>query len=671
MNGIKKAITVLLAATLLMSAVPVSAEKTEAPDAPAPELKVYDANTYGIANTNVSEKGSIPSAYSAVDEGVVTAPKIQGQIGTCWTFAAASMAETSLISQGQTYGGGKTADADTVDLSEAQIAYFTYRNAYDPLGNLDGDGTAFLGEDWLNCGGNHLFSTLSFASWKGLCEDKEMPYSSLSLDSEYDVTFSYKAAARLENAYWINMSETETVKSLIMEYGTVLSDYAHYDIFLEEETGSYYCPDTYVTNHAITIVGWDDNYSRENFKNTPEYDGAWLVKNSWGSDWGSGGYGWISYCDVSLSASGAVCMLFTDAEKYDNNYQYDGSCVIASLQLPSGMMLANTYTASASDKERIEAVSFGLLSANVDYSIQIYKNCRDSRYMDGEALLSEPVSGSTAYAGYYTVELPEDIIVSRGDRYTVCITYHSKTEDYVEPLIDYSAVDGSGMFSFINNTENDRSYCGQRYGVSPSGMYFFDLVDNNGCTARIKALTSSLTADGEDIAPEPTAPDTTVSDTTISDTDTDDDSSVTESETTEPDHKTEYTVIVNGIEYKAEEGATLKLYAPFYVDEDNFAHRFMYWICSADGIVSDLNSSEAYLTVPAADVQITARYYKVGDTDQDGTIAMTDVLRMCSVIRGNSKDPEKLCDIDNDGETAATDILCLLSLIKGIYIPES
>ena len=99
--------------------------------------------------------------------------------------------------------------------------------------------------------------------------------------------------------------DADRVKLLISEYGSVST------MIYMDNSGKYYCPDTAascypfdgVVNHAVTLIGWDDNYKKENFSSNSGVttDGAWIVKNSYGTSWGDDGYFYISYEDKSLT----------------------------------------------------------------------------------------------------------------------------------------------------------------------------------------------------------------------------------------------------------------------------------------------------------------------------------------------------------------------------------
>ena len=92
--------------------------------------------------------------------------------------------------------------------------------------------------------------------------------------------------------------EPEMLKNYIMDYGgattLVLTDNQWH-----KYKGGIYHKEKYSGGfHGVLIIGWDDNYSKDNFVyEKPENDGAWLVLNSWGSSWGNNGTGWISYED--------------------------------------------------------------------------------------------------------------------------------------------------------------------------------------------------------------------------------------------------------------------------------------------------------------------------------------------------------------------------------------
>ena len=94
--------------------------------------------------------------------------------------------------------------------------------------------------------------------------------------------------------------DEETMKKYIMSYGGVFTSTTTGNQW-HNYKGGIYRSEPVSTNrveHGVIVIGWDDNYSKDNFYyEKPENDGAWLVLNSWGTDWGNNGTGWVSYED--------------------------------------------------------------------------------------------------------------------------------------------------------------------------------------------------------------------------------------------------------------------------------------------------------------------------------------------------------------------------------------
>lgn len=130
------------------------------------------------------------------------------------------------------------------------------------------------------------------------------------------------------------------------------------------DTYAWYNDEYHYADHTVVLVGWDDDYPKENFAEgkQPEQDGAWLVQNSWGTGWGDDGYFWISYEDASLE-SGPTYRL-EEADNYAANYQYDtiGWCLSFNtledgeedLEQARNITAANIFTAQ--EQEQLEAV---------------------------------------------------------------------------------------------------------------------------------------------------------------------------------------------------------------------------------------------------------------------------------------------------------------------------
>ena len=246
---------------------------------------------------------NLPSAYDLRDEGCVTSVKNQGAEGMCHAFAAVGACESNLLKQ------GLETDAETLDLSEAQLGYFLYTMQQDPLDPLYGDYINAPGKG--SSGGNGLLAASGLAEGFGLEQEKYCEYKNFSKGySEYS---RYAGQYRLRTCESISRAQdTETrsaVKSWLMESGGVSVAFcSQRSIYYDNGTSySYYAENKSFyqdANHAALIVGWDDDYSTDNFKpdSRPSNNGAWLVKNSYGADLFDDGYFWISYEDPSLGS---------------------------------------------------------------------------------------------------------------------------------------------------------------------------------------------------------------------------------------------------------------------------------------------------------------------------------------------------------------------------------
>lgn len=438
--------------------------------------------------------GTLPSSYDSRKYGYITPVRDQGYWGSCWAFSAIGMAEANLVKKGLA--------GNNLDLSELHLAYFFYHTVTDPLGNTAGDSTKALLDSYLNQGGNSAFTTFALASWIGAADESKAPYgAATSEDYALNSSLAFDDAYHMQNAYWINMTDTADVKNMIMNYGAVSTSYYAYQNgnattkYYNAATKALFYNGPYYTDHAIIIVGWDDSFSKTNFNETcrPKNNGAWLVKNSWGTGFGDNGYFWISYEDAALNDadySQAFVFDFESADNYDHNYQYDGSSAVLGSGVANGGSIANVFTAKANPSggaENIEAVSFALYDVNVEYSIQIYTNLKNANDpTSGTAMLSTPKKGSTSFVGYYTVPLDQAIEVAEGSKFSVVITLARSASTGVYYFADKSRTNGDWI-QFTNATQAGQSF------VKVSSRYdWYDLAEE-GMTARIKAFTTDTT----------------------------------------------------------------------------------------------------------------------------------------------------------------------------------
>ena len=430
---------------------------------------------YNVADeNNIVQAAALESVY--IPSGIFTDsyPSIRNQspYGTCWGFAPTSLAELSVLNN----------DGTLLDLSELHSIYFAYHYT-----SADGkDGVKYLptaGGNYLSMGGDPSFIYHTYANWVGAADEKTAPYSeaAATLESGLSNDIAMNDSAHLRNFYIVNKADRKYIKQLIKEYGGVGMSYYDDNQYYDYSTNSYYSTVSDNTNHAISVVGWDDD-KVTNSSNK----GAWLVRNSWGSDeYSHFGYFWMSYDEPSIydRVYALDCVSDTgssDDDFYDHNYQYDLSAYSQYGWIGNGTSstIANIFTATGT--QLLKAVGVETQNPNINYTVSIYTDIANSSNPESGTLVRTQ-TGSFTYQGFHTIKMDNPLTLTKGETFSVVIKLESK--------------DGkSGAYYVMEskyNLGNAASwYCGGEKGQSFYYNYGWrDMVESMGGNVRIKAYT--------------------------------------------------------------------------------------------------------------------------------------------------------------------------------------
>jgi C1A family cysteine protease/uncharacterized protein YjdB len=451
-NNLNKSLSLLLVSLMLTVLIPANAwaleevtEPTVAPLNPAfiqyqEDVKLGTLNTStsgghspsyippplqryeGTAETTIASSATYPVSYDLRDTGRITDIRSQGDYGSCWAFASLASLESYLKQD------------TTVDLSENNLMW--------------NSGFDITPDD----GGNYTMATAYLARWSGPVSESSDPYGSprkTGLEPIYHV----QEVASIPNL-------PSAIKQALMDGGALYTSmysglFASNDYYNSENAAFYYDGEE-EPDHDVAIVGWDDQYSRNNFSKIPDGDGAWIIRNSWGSDWGDGGYFYMSYYD---SYAGSNVTAFHSAEATDNYshiYQYDPLGNISAMGYQDDDNTAwgaNIYTAAASDN--LTAVSTYALTPGTTAEIKIYTDVNDGQPSSGTLRTTQTTSFQRG--GYYTIALDNPVALVAGQKFAVVIKFRTPgTNDSVPVESRFenysSAVTANPGESFTSNT---------------------------------------------------------------------------------------------------------------------------------------------------------------------------------------------------------------------------
>jgi C1A family cysteine protease len=215
-------------------------------------------------------RGDLPDSFDWRDEieGGLPPVRNQGSCGSCWAFGTIASLECNI----------KIKDGDEVDLSEQWLVS--------------------CNQDGYSCGGGWWCHDYFMENGKtdpcgdsGAVLEEDFPYS--ATDEPCDCPYPHEYF--IEDWAYVGdpngVAEVDEIKQAIYDYGVVSVAVCVNNAFRDYENGVFSGPSCTSMNHAVSLVGWDDNQGTE---------GVWFLRNSWGSGWGENGYMKIEYgvCNV-------------------------------------------------------------------------------------------------------------------------------------------------------------------------------------------------------------------------------------------------------------------------------------------------------------------------------------------------------------------------------------
>ena len=385
---------------------------------------------------------ALPVSYDPRGTEQETPIRNQQDTGACWAFGALKALESDCLMKG-------ILTKDTADLSENHLAWYAYHALDDTTSPLYGD---HMSRDYVsdrasyNKGGNADVAQAVLANKWGAVAESEAPFDTASNMA----SVMKNAASSLRTQSLIQLTDSECydpylasditsrneIKEAILTHGAMdVALYYNPSNRYYKETNGVYASYAYMVgpdqaNHCVTIVGWDDDFN--DFREDAPESGAWLIANSYGTNYSKdeNGYFWVSYYDPSL------CEYYTfegvSADTYQTIFQYDGNGWNNSLRSPEEVKTANVFTADGS--QQLQAVAFYTVQEDQPYTVDIYRSVSGKDPTNGTQIKEASVSGIFAKTGYHTVQLPKEVRVADGEKFSVVITYATVDDSACVPL---------------------------------------------------------------------------------------------------------------------------------------------------------------------------------------------------------------------------------------------
>lgn len=485
--------------------------------------RMYDVITSNTESNNLIYRarlvGANASSRFSLKDVIPTNLTIRNQKDTqsCWAFAALSSLETNIALDNKTKN---TNTSKVYDYSERHMEYATSKNFANGVQNkagynreVDSGGQWYIAESYLTNG-------------QGAIDESQMPFENnhnlINISEIQNKTVTSQVYDTVDFANYANETgakKTEImnqIKQHIKNHGSVYacihgnsSSVTAFNCY-NNETGAKCCKNAllHAPDHAISIIGWDDNYSVDNFAEEakPTSNGAWIVRNSWGEraeedlaqlkdeifttyrqqciarGWNSGaeipnefleqagytiengkayvkigdnGIIYVSYEDCNIAKTMFGIEKAADTVDYDKIYQYDEYYPSYDITFNgSKIMLCNVFDRESTDKEYLTQVA---LYAPETYTCKVYVNPNgDSKSKDNMQLVQLKAGESeTINAGYHTLEFDKPIEI-KGNKFAVAISIEGSRSYGINFKLEAKA-DGAEVFNSVK-VENNKCF---------------------------------------------------------------------------------------------------------------------------------------------------------------------------------------------------------------------
>lgn len=392
-NRICPLITLLLAVVLNLASIRGQSQNLH------PTGYIPEKVNPNFATSRNNLKATLPNRFDLREQNLVTSVKNQGYCGVCWAFASLGGVESMLLRNGSA----------NYDFSEQSLRTC---HGYE------------TGDEGSCRGGNYSMSMSYFSSGIGPVLDSDLPYNT---NEKEQCGIAPEPIVTIDGMLYFP-DDQNAIKQAIMDYGGLPASILWADNYFDKNKNSLCFPlDNYAPNHAILIVGWDNN------KVTQAGNGAWIIKNSWGKSWGENGFGYVAYQDKHISKHVCSFNSYFDYSPSKRMYYYDKK----GWDNQTGFSYNTAYgLAKYTADKRIAINSIGTYATSEGAIIkaEIYTE-KIGSVLSG--YLGETKETECSYPGYYNIDLSNKVYLEEGESFYIKVKYI--TPAYNRPIpIEYS-----------------------------------------------------------------------------------------------------------------------------------------------------------------------------------------------------------------------------------------